>query len=90
VEDTFPEISAKAAQCHFRDCQHAGEPGCAVLAAIETGELDAERLESLQRLRREVARLERERDPLVASDYKRKVRSLFRAVEKQYRHREKP
>ena len=90
VEDTFPEISDMAAQCHFRDCKHVGEPGCAVQAAIETGELDPDRLESLQRLRREVARLERERDPLAAIEYKRKVRSLFRAVEKQYRQREKP
>ncbi len=90
VEDTFPEISAVAADCRFRDCQHVGEPGCAVLAAIETGELDAERLESLQRLRREVEHLERERNPLAASEHKRKLRSLFRAYEKRQRLRDKP
>lgn len=90
VEETFPEISAVATHCRFRDCQHTGEPGCAVMAAIQTGEIDADRLASLQRLRREVERLKREGDPLAASEHKRKLRSLFRAVEKQYRQREKP
>ena len=90
VDGTFPEISARAAQCRFRDCQHTGEPGCAVMAAIEIGEIDAARWESQQRLRREVERLERELDPLAASEHKRKLKSLFRAVEKQYRQREKP
>jgi ribosome biogenesis GTPase len=90
VNETFPEISAMAEHCRFRDCQHAGEPGCAVAAAIDRGEIDAARLASLQRLRREVEHLERERDPLAASEHKRKLKSLFRAVEKQYRQREKP
>jgi ribosome biogenesis GTPase len=90
VEETFPEVSSAATQCRFRDCQHTGEPGCGVLAAIQSGEIDADRLASMQRLRREVERLERERDPLAASEHKRKLRSLFRAVEKQYRQREKP
>jgi ribosome biogenesis GTPase / thiamine phosphate phosphatase len=90
VNNTFPEISVIAEHCRFRDCQHQGEPGCAVLAGIGRGEIDADRLRSLQRLRREVAHLERERDPLAASEHKRKLRSLFRAVEKQYRQREKP
>jgi ribosome biogenesis GTPase len=90
VNETFPEISAMAGYCRFRDCQHTGEPGCAVAAAINKGEIDASRLASLHRLRREVAHLERERDPLAASEHKRKLKSLFRAVEKQYRQREKP
>jgi len=90
VNETFPEISAMAEHCRFRDCQHAGEPGCAVMAAIDKGEIDASRLASLRRLRREVEHLERERDPLAASEHKRKLKSLFRAVEKQYRQREKP
>jgi ribosome biogenesis GTPase len=90
VEDTFPEISAIAADCRFRDCQHTGEPGCAVQVAIEAGEIDADRLASLQRLRREVEHLERERDPLAASEHKRKLKSLFRAYEKQQRQRIKP
>jgi len=90
VEDTFPEVSDLAAHCRFRDCRHAGEPGCAVRAGIETGEIDAARLASLQRLRREVEHLERERSPLAASEHKRKLRSLFRAYRKRHRLRNKP
>jgi ribosome biogenesis GTPase / thiamine phosphate phosphatase len=90
VEQTFPEISELATQCRFRDCQHTGEPGCAVVAAVETGEIDADRLENLHRLRRELEHLERERDPLTASEYKRKLKTMFRAYEKQQRQRTKP
>ena len=39
VDDTFPEINALANQCKFSDCRHETEPGCAVLKAIELGEL---------------------------------------------------
>lgn len=90
VDDTFPEITAMGRRCRFRDCLHSGEPGCAVLEAIETGEIDGARLASLQRLRREVEHLERARDPLGASQYKRKVRALFRGYEKRQRMRDKP
>ena len=41
---TFDDIEALAAQCRFRDCGHGGEPGCAVQAALEAGELDPARL----------------------------------------------
>ncbi|MFR5091197.1 MAG: ribosome small subunit-dependent GTPase A [Adlercreutzia equolifaciens] len=39
----FPDVEALAAQCRFRDCTHHGEPGCAVRAAVESGELMPER-----------------------------------------------
>jgi ribosome biogenesis GTPase len=90
VAETFPEIAVVAQNCRFRDCQHRDEPGCAVLSAVEAGKIDAARLNSQKRLRREVERLEREGNPLAASEHKRKLRSLFRAVEKRYREREKP
>lgn len=42
-EDQFADIQALAAQCRFSDCQHDAEPGCAVMAAIDSGELDVDR-----------------------------------------------
>ena len=39
-DDLFPEITALAAGCRFRDCSHVHEPRCAVRAALEAGELD--------------------------------------------------
>ena len=44
-----------AARCRFRDCQHAAEPGCAVRAALQAGELDPGRLASYLKLRDELA-----------------------------------
>jgi ribosome biogenesis GTPase len=41
-------------QCHFRNCQHDQEPGCAVRSALESGTLDGPRFESWQKLRDEL------------------------------------
>jgi ribosome biogenesis GTPase len=50
----FADIDALAEACHFRDCGHHGEPGCAVAAAIEIGTLSQERLDSARKLEREL------------------------------------
>lgn len=50
----FADIDALAEACHFRDCHHQGEPGCAVAAAIEAGTLSQERLASARKLEREL------------------------------------
>lgn len=42
----FPEIEGLANDCRFRDCRHQSEPGCAVLAAVDSGSLSRERLDS--------------------------------------------
>jgi ribosome biogenesis GTPase len=53
ISSTFPDIEKVSEACHFRDCSHADEPGCAVLAAVESGELPTERLASYHKLTRE-------------------------------------
>lgn len=40
------EISDYAASCHFKDCKHINEPGCAVLEAVSSGVLDRKVYES--------------------------------------------
>lgn len=89
VEQTFPEISALAMNCRFRDCRHGSEPGCAVLAAANAGQIEAARLESFHRLRREVEHLERQSDPLLSIEHKRKVKRIMWAYEKQHRREDK-
>ena len=59
MRTAFSDIDALAAQCKFRDCKHESEPGCAVRAAVESGELAQERLESYIRLRDESDELRR-------------------------------
>lgn len=51
----FADIEALAAQCRFSDCQHRTEPGCRVLAALESGELDPARHAHYEKLRAELA-----------------------------------
>ncbi len=40
--------------CEFQPCLHAGEPGCAVMKAVEKGEIHADRYESYLRIIREL------------------------------------
>ncbi|MEH6304853.1 ribosome small subunit-dependent GTPase A [Olivibacter sp. CPCC 100613] len=42
----FPEMRALMSQCKFNNCRHINEPGCAVLAALEEGEIEVSRYES--------------------------------------------
>ena len=51
----FREIVAYAHQCRFRDCQHGNEPGCAVRAAVEAGQLSSRRVRDFLVLRRDIA-----------------------------------
>lgn len=51
----FPEIRPRVDRCRFPDCRHLTEPDCAVRADVETGQIDADRYESYQRLLRELA-----------------------------------
>jgi ribosome biogenesis GTPase / thiamine phosphate phosphatase len=53
VDDAFADIATLATSCRFSDCKHRTEPGCAVRAAVERGEIPAERLASYQKLREE-------------------------------------
>ncbi|UXI69154.1 ribosome small subunit-dependent GTPase A [Tahibacter amnicola] len=50
----FADIEALATQCRFGDCAHMSEPGCAVRAALEQGDLDSDRWHSYQKLRDEI------------------------------------
>jgi ribosome biogenesis GTPase len=44
LDDTFSDIVELESRCRFSDCKHDTEPGCAIKAAIESGELTVERL----------------------------------------------
>lgn len=46
----FPELRALQGQCRFRNCRHQGDPGCALAAALQAGDIDASRWESFQRI----------------------------------------
>lgn len=53
VEASYADITARAGHCRFRDCTHSNEPGCAVLQALESGEIVGEHYENFLKLKRE-------------------------------------
>ena len=62
VRQTFDEIEALAASCHFSDCRHRNEPRCAVKAAVAEGQVSADRLESYIKVQDELAELARQQE----------------------------
>ncbi len=61
IESVFSDIDEVAESCRFADCQHADEPGCAVKEAMLSGRLDADRWDQYEKMRRELAHVERKR-----------------------------
>ncbi len=55
LASTFADIEALSGRCRFHDCDHEKSEGCAVLAALATGELGAARYQSYLKLKREMA-----------------------------------
>ncbi len=53
LDQVFSDVAEFAANCRFADCDHETEPGCAVRAAIDAGDLDAKRLRRFRKLRSE-------------------------------------
>lgn len=80
VDAVFDEITAIAGGCRYRDCTHSGEPGCAVAAALDGGQLDADRWASFRKLRAEAQWHESMADPLAALERKRKWKLIHKQV----------
>ncbi|HET8616705.1 MAG TPA: ribosome small subunit-dependent GTPase A [Actinomycetales bacterium] len=55
LREVFADVEELALDCRFTDCAHESEPDCAVLAAVESGELAERRLASWRKLQREAA-----------------------------------
>jgi ribosome biogenesis GTPase len=72
----FEDIEEIAVQCHFNDCGHSSEPGCAVKAAIAKGELDVARLESYRKLQRELRSVAARSDARIRIEERRKWKQI--------------
>ena len=58
LERAFEDLAPFAEQCRFDDCSHTNEPGCGILAAVEAGQVGADRLEVWHSLVDELEELE--------------------------------
>ena len=87
IDQAFGEIAELAANCKFRDCKHANEPGCAVRAAVELGALDAERLESFHKLGREEKFVAAKQDAAVRAAQTKELKKVMKKQNQFYRKR---
>jgi len=86
LDMVFAEVEALAAQCRFADCEHRTEPDCAVLAALETGELSERRWESYVKLGREARWMAMRHDARLRAE----ERTKWKRITKDYRNRLRP
>jgi ribosome biogenesis GTPase len=86
LDATFAGITALAAKCRFRDCTHVLEKGCAVQAALASGELDTRRWQSYLKLRAEIAFHERQTDVQAAQALKQKWKQIHKSMRARYKH----
>jgi ribosome biogenesis GTPase / thiamine phosphate phosphatase len=85
VQITFDEIETLASGCHFRDCRHQNEPGCAVRAAVQAGKLAPDRLEGMNKLQKELAWFDRRHDQLAALEEKRRWKAIHKSAKRFFR-----
>lgn len=85
VDLAFPDVEEAGRGCRFRDCRHAGEPACAVVAAVKAGRLDRARVASYRKLQAELE--EAGRDPWAKAADNQQGRSPHRAMNKENKKR---
>lgn len=83
IEETFDDISALAAQCKFNDCAHINTKDCAVITAVERGEISEARYTNYIRLIKEAAY--HEQSALEKRDQDRKLSRFYRSTLSQSR-----
>jgi ribosome biogenesis GTPase / thiamine phosphate phosphatase len=87
VEEAFADVEELATRCRFSDCSHNTEPGCAVKAALATGELTAERHASWLKLQRELRSIAMRADARLRREEKQKWILRHREARTRTRHR---
>ena len=80
VEETFADIESLAQSCRFRNCQHQSEPGCAIQAALMTGELSNKRFNSYQKLQKEQAYVHRQQNQQAQANSKARWKKITKTI----------
>lgn len=76
----FAEVESLAEDCRFADCAHEREPGCAVLAAVESGDLPERRLESYRKLLREARWMAMRHDARLRAEERARWKRIHKEV----------
>ncbi|KQU47067.1 GTPase RsgA [Rhodococcus sp. Leaf278] len=84
VANAFSDIEELAALCRFGDCAHEREPGCAVLAAVDAGDLTERRLGNYRKLLRENAWATSRHDARARSEKLREYKQISKSLRRKY------
>ncbi|NNF03291.1 MAG: ribosome small subunit-dependent GTPase A, partial [Rhodothermales bacterium] len=85
----FSDIEQLALTCRFSDCAHDSEPDCAVRVAVDRGKLDVDRLESYNKLKRELAWLDSKQDEVAMLKARRRDKEFGKLMKRINRHNPK-
>jgi len=78
LDNTFSEIERLSVNCHFSDCTHTNENKCAVLNAVEEGDIPEDRLKSYYKLKKELRYLNSKVDENAAQKEKQRLKKVFK------------
>jgi ribosome biogenesis GTPase / thiamine phosphate phosphatase len=83
----FADVEDLASACRFADCAHVTEPGCAVLASVEAGDLGEDRIHAWRKLQRELAFQARRTDARLRAEEQRRWKAVSKAQRAHYHPR---
>ncbi len=86
VDTVFSDVVQLVASCRFADCRHDSEPGCAVTAAVDAGQLSPARLAGWRALQREATWAASRNDARLRSE----IRQQWKQRSRDARHRSRP
>lgn len=76
ISKSFEDIEEFSEHCRFNDCKHINEPDCAVLAAVESGELDQDRYDSYLKLQGELSYRARKENWVTRQNTKKRWKTI--------------
>jgi ribosome biogenesis GTPase len=82
LEKTFTDIDDLSQKCSFRNCSHKIEPGCAVQAAITSGDLNIERFDSYLKLGNELRHMKTKIDKAAYADQRSRGRDFAKKIKR--------
>lgn len=80
ISKSFEDIETYAQNCRFNDCRHVNEPECAVIEAVEQGEIPQDRYESYLKLLKEQEYRSRKENWATRQNSKRRWKSISKSI----------
>ena len=85
-ESLFADIEYFIQQCKFGDCRHENEPKCAIIQALQVGQLEEQRWQSYNKMQREVQYQQRKTDKALQSNEKKKWAQISKNLRQHYKN----